>query len=59
MPAHDVIIYADYVDGVNTITADSKNEQYIRINGMYTNDMKRGVNIIRTPDGKTRKVWVK
>lgn len=59
MPAHDITIYADYVDGINTITADSKNEQYIRINGMYTNDMKRGVNIIRTQDGKTRKVWVK
>ncbi len=59
MPAYDVIIYADYVDGINTITADSKNEQYIRINGMYTNELKQGVNIIRTQDGKTRKVWVK
>ena len=59
MPAHDVVIYADYVDGINTITADSKNEQYIRINGMYTNELKQGVNIIRTQDGKTRKVWVK
>ncbi len=59
MPAHDVIIYADSVDGIKTITADSKDEQYIRINGMYTNDLKRGVNIIRTQDGKTRKVWVK
>ncbi len=59
MPARDIIIYADYVDGIETIAVDSKDAQYIQINGMYTNDLKRGVNIIRTKDGKTMKVWVK
>ena len=59
MPARDIIIYADYVDGIETIAVDSKDAQYIQMNGMYTNDLKRGVNIIHTQDGKTRKVWVK
>lgn len=59
MPAHDITIYADYVDGINTITADSKDEQYIRMNGMYAPDLKPGLNIIRMKDGTTKKVWVK
>lgn len=59
MPAHDITIYADYVDGINTITADRKDEQYIRMNGMYTPDLKPGLNIIRMKDGTTKKVWVK
>ena len=59
MPAHDVTIYADYVDGISTIAADRKDEQYIQMNGMYTNDLKQGLNIIRTQDGRTTKVWVK
>ena len=59
MPAHDITIYADYVDGINTITADRKDEQYIRLNGMYTPDLKPGLNIIRMKDGTTQKVWVK
>ena len=59
MPAHDITIYADYVDGINTITADRRDEQYIRLNGMYTPDLKPGLNIIRMKDGTTKKVWVK
>ena len=59
MPAHDITIYADYVDGINTITADSKDEQYIRLNGMYAPDLNPGLNIIRMKDGTTKKIWVK
>ena len=59
MPARDIIIYADYVDGIDTITADSKDVQYIQMNGMYTNELKQGLNIIRMSDGTTKKVWVK
>ena len=59
MPARDIIIYADYVDGIDTVTADSKDVQYIQMNGMYTNELKQGLNIIRMSDGTTKKVWVK
>jgi len=59
MPAYDIIIYADYVDGINTITADSKDARYIQMNGMYTNELKQGLNIIRMKDGTAKKVWVK
>lgn len=59
MPARDIIIFADYVDGIDTITADSKEVQYIQMNGMYTNELKQGLNIIRMKDGTTKKVWVK
>lgn len=59
MPAYDIIIYADYVDGIDTITADSKYARYIQMNGMYTNELKQGLNIIRMKDGTAKKVWVK
>ena len=59
MPARDIIIYADYVDGIDNITADSKDVQYIQMDGMYTNELKQGLNIIRMKDGTTKKVWVK
>lgn len=44
---------------IETIAADEKSAQYIQLNGMYTNDLQNGLNIIRTKDGKTMKVWVK
>lgn len=59
MPAQDIIIYADYVDGINDIAADSRDAQYIQLNGMYNPDLKPGLNIIRMKDGTTKKVWVK
>ena len=59
MPARDIIIYADYIDGIDSITADSKDVQYIQMNGMYTNELKQGLNIIHMSDGTTKKVWVK
>ena len=59
MPAQDIIIYADYVDGINDIAADSRDAQYIQLNGMYTTELKPGLNIIRMKDGTTKKVWVK
>ncbi|MBO4451167.1 MAG: hypothetical protein J5770_01995 [Bacteroidaceae bacterium] len=59
LPAHVIITYADDVDGIDTITADSMDAQYMEMNGMYTNELKQGMNIIRMKDGKTKKVWVK
>ena len=59
MPAQDITIYADYVDGINDIAADSRDAQYIQLNGMYTTELKPGLNIIRMKDGTTKKVWVK
>ena len=45
--------------GIETITADSKDVQYIQLNGMYTTELKPGLNIFRKKDGTTKKVWVK
>ena len=59
MPAFDITIYADYVDGINDIAADSRNTQYIQMNGMYIPELKPGLNIIRMKDGTTKKVMVK
>ena len=45
--------------GINDIAADVNEKQFIQMNGMYTTDLKSGLNIIRTKDGKTVKVLVK
>lgn len=59
MPAQDITIYADYVDGINDIITDSRDAQFILLNGIYTLDLRPGLNIIRMKDGITKKVMVK
>jgi hypothetical protein len=45
---------------INNITFnDTDVKDVFDLSGSRINQLKRGVNIIRTKDGKTMKVWVK
>jgi hypothetical protein len=59
MPAHDVTIHANYVDGIYFVETDGQSIRRIQLNGVYTNTPMRGIHIIRMNDGSTKKVMVK
>ena len=59
MPAYNITIFAIYTDGVSAVQDDNPDAEYYQLNGMKRNNLKRGINIIRTSDGTTRKVVVK
>ena len=59
MPAHDIIIYGSYTSGIAYVAIDEKDVQICDIKGRRIPKLQRGVNIIRTRDGRTRKVMVK
>ena len=59
MPARDITIQADYVDGVRTIQSAGSDTDFYQLNGVKNSQLKRGLNIIHTKDGKTQKVRVK
>lgn len=59
MPAHDIVIQASFTDGVKTIQKGQEKENYYQLNGVKLHKLQKGVNIIRSADGTTRKVLVK
>ena len=59
MPAHDVTIHANYVDGIYFVETDGQSIRRIQLNGVYTNTPMKGIHIIRMNDGSTKKVMVK
>jgi uncharacterized repeat protein (TIGR02543 family) len=59
MPAHDVTIYANYVDGISIVETDRAFIRRVQLNGVSTNTPMKGIYIIRMSDGSTKKVMVK
>ena len=59
MPAHDVTIYANYVDGISLVETDGALVRHIQMNGVSTNTPMKGIYIIHMSDGSTKKVMVK
>ena len=59
MPAHDVIVNATFTLGITDVTMDSGKVKVFDTMGNQIGKPKKGVNIIRTRDGKTKKVVVK
>ena len=59
MPAHDVTIYANYVDGISMVETDGALVRRVQLNGVSTNTPMKGIHIIRMSDGSTKKVMVK
>ncbi len=59
MPAQDIIIYGSYTSGISDVAIDDRNLIINDIKGRRIPKLQRGVNIIRTRDGRTRKVMVK
>lgn len=60
MPDHDVTVNA-YITGIAAAGIGFSNYQYeiFTIDGMKLNNLQKGVNLVRTVDGKTKKVMVK
>ena len=58
MPAHDIVIYASYVDGIDSM-ADGRSYAIYDEKGIRISRLKRGINIIRMYNGKTLKVMIK
>ena len=59
MPAHDVTINANYVDGINGIESHGQQNKYIMRKGISVNSPVKGVHVVRMSDGTIKKVMVR
>lgn len=61
MPAKDVTVIGTFtaVDDIEEVIVDDDTYQIFTLDGMPANAIQNGVNIIRTNNGKTKKVFVK
>ena len=60
MPAHDITIYGSFTSGIDVVNVDnSKGTRIYTVSGKRINKLQRGINIVRTYDGKVRKVRFK
>ena len=61
MPAKDVIVNGNFtlVDAIADVEADDGTYQIYTIDGKPINSLQKGVNIIRYPNGQTKKVFIK
>ena len=60
MPANDIVIYGTYSStGIKAIVANETDVKIFTVSGKPLNKLQKGVNIIRTRDGKTKKIVVK
>ena len=59
MPAYDLTIYGSFVSGIESIIQNHEKIFIYSTDGRILNRLKKGVNVIRTKDGKTKKVVVK
>ena len=63
MPAKDVTVQADYVTGINGATLNDKgqmiNDKWYDLKGRRISQPKKGVNILRDGNGKTKVIVVK
>lgn len=60
MPAHDVVVKASYTTSINEVSTEQlKGVHVFFINGQQLKKLQKGVNIIRTNNGKAKMVVVK
>ena len=61
MPAKDVIVIGNFtlVDAIDNVIANDNTYQIYTIDGKPVNSLQKGVNIIRYPNGQTKKVLIK
>lgn len=59
MPAHDIIIQANYTDGVMSIENQKGHYDFYLLNGTKHKKSQRGITIVRTSDGNVCKVVMK
>ncbi len=59
MPAHDITIVGSYTSGISTIKADDEDVKWYTLDGKQIELPRKGLNIVRMSNGKTKKVLVK
>ena len=59
MPAHDIAIVGSYTSGINAIKADDEDVKWYTLDGKQIEQPRKGLNIVRMSNGKTKKVLVK
>ena len=59
MPAHDVIVYADFETGITDVVALQGVRCIYSPNGKRISKLQKGVNIVVMNDGSIKKVYVK
>ncbi len=60
MPAKNITISGTYTTtGIGTITLDEGEKKYYTLDGHRIETLRKGVNIVRTSDGKTKKIVMK
>ena len=52
-------VVAPVVDGISTIEAEAAGAQLFTVDGVQISKLQKGLNIVRTADGKVKKVLVK
>ena len=58
--AYNAAVHAQEIaNGINSVDADSQSQRIITIDGIEASTPVKGINIIRTADGKTRKTMIK
>ena len=59
MPAYDVTVSASFSLGITSIEMNSEKVKIFDMRGNRLDNVRKGVKIIRTKDGKSKKVVVK
>ena len=59
MPAHDVIVYADFETGITDVMALQGVRCIYSPNGKRISKLQKGVNIVVMSNGSIKKVYVK
>lgn len=59
MPAHDIIIYANYTDGIDAIRMDDRKDKVYDLNGRRRTQVRHGFNIIQKSGNVVKRVLVK
>jgi hypothetical protein len=60
MPAHDIVVYANYTTGIiELLMANQRNIRIYSPNGKKLNKLQKGLNIVVLADGSVKKVVVK
>ena len=59
MPAHDISLQAVETDGIFDVSNQKQKNEFYQLNGLRTEKLKKGINIIRMSDGTIKKLMVK
>lgn len=54
-----ILVVKDVTDGIDSINAEAANAELFTVDGVKISKLQKGLNIVRTADGKVKKVVIK